>query len=436
VNGFAPFGGGCPCSPNPVDLLASRSIVPLNHSQLMLSSRLVFPALLLTALIGSVHLILPAAIVLLPVYRCTSLESARTAYRAAVRFVARAWFSLAAALLERESEVIVTGDVPASEDQCVLLICNHHCRVDWMFLWVLVARYGTAGSLKIALKDSMRAAPFFGWAMQAFLFVFLSRRDRERDLALIRSTLRYIVHTLHEPITFLLFPEGTDLSPSNLDKARAWATARGVPPFEHLLQPRSGGFIEAVRVTGDGLDALYDVTILYAPRAQPPSSRHEPPVNAAGGDSLPSDAPWRPSEVEMMGGRFPGTVRMHMRRFDRSELPVSDEALAAWLQDRWAEKEALLASTTSLRPPNPAADPPTAEYSRWTRFWILASGLVLVGFTIVPVLWLPTLVGCALLWAATRFAGGLGAIEMAAAPEAKPRAEPQVHRSSLSVPLV
>lgn len=409
----------------------------------MLSSRLVFPALILTALIGSVHLILPAAVLVLPFLRCTSLELARTTYRAAVRFVARAWFTLAAALLERESEVIVTGDVPVGEDQCVLMMCNHHCRVDWMYLWVLVARYGTAASLKVALKDSMRAAPFFGWAMQAFLFVFLSRHDRQRDLAELRRMLRYIVHTLHEPVTFLLFPEGTDLSPSNLDKARAWAAARGLPPFEHLLQPRSAGFIETVRGMGDGLDALYDVTILYTPRSPRASALH--PVGAQDADrgSSPGGAPWRPapwrpSEFEMLGGRFPGTVRMHMRRFDRAELPVSDEALASWLHDRWVEKEALLAQAASLPPgpPNPAAGPPTAEYTKWICLWAVASGLVLVGLTVVPILWLPTLVGCGLLWAATKFAGGLGAIEMAAAPDVKPRTEPPAHSSDLNAPLM
>jgi lysocardiolipin and lysophospholipid acyltransferase len=383
-----------------------------------------------------VHLILPAAIVLLPLHRCTLLESVRKAYRAVVRFVARAWFTLAAALLERESEVIVTGDVPAGEDQCALMMCNHHCRVDWMYLWVLVARYGTAANLKVALKDSLRAAPFFGWAMQAFLFVFLSRHSRQHDLAEIRRMLRYIVHTLHEPVTFLLFPEGTDLSPSNLDKARAWAAAQSLPPFEHLLQPRSAGFVETVHAMGDCLDALYDVTIMYTPRPPPASSSHLHPVDAHAADrnSSSGDAPWRPSEMEMLGGRFPGTVRMHMRRFSRAELPVSDEALAKWLRDRWKEKEAFLAQPLPPGPPIPAAGPPTAEYSRCTRSWAVASLLVLVGLTVIPILWLPTVVGCALLWAATKFAGGLAAIEMAAVPDAKPHAKPPAQ--PLNVPLM
>ena len=61
------------------------------------------------------------------------------------------------------------------------MICNHHCRLDWLYLWPVVMRHGRCASLHVTLKDSLRSAPFFGWAMQAFLFIFLRRTDREAD---------------------------------------------------------------------------------------------------------------------------------------------------------------------------------------------------------------------------------------------------------------
>ena len=202
-----------------------------------LRSRCFFPVLVVAALLGTVHTILPCALLLLPL----PLAPLRRAYRAAVCFVAWAWFTLAASLLEAESAVRVTGDAPPASDRTVLLVCNHNSRVDWMYVWVLAARFGVAERLKIALKDSLRRAPIFGWAMQAFLFVFLSRRDRDADLGTLRSVLSYCAHGLREPTAFLLFPEGTDLSASNLEKSREWAAKRGVAPFDHLLLPREAG---------------------------------------------------------------------------------------------------------------------------------------------------------------------------------------------------
>jgi len=395
-----------------------------------LRSRLFFPILIQTALIGSVCLILPAALVLL------SLRCVR-AYRCAVRFVCLAWFTLAASLLERESDAIVaTGDVPAATDRTSLILCNHRSRIDWMYIWVLVARFGTSASLKIALKDSLRSVPFFGWAMQAFLFIFLSRRDREHDLTALREGLRYAVHTLREPTTFLLFPEGTDLSPSSLEKSKAWAAARGLAPYHHLLQPHAAGFVEAVGAMGDALDAVYDVTVLYTPRpaeglaAGPGIGDDMRPAGGGGGSSAD---PWRPSEVEMLSGRFPKAVHLHVRRIDASELPKSPEKLTEWLNARWAAKEALLAANSeSLGAPNPAAAAPTERYARFTLFWGVACALLLLGLFAVPVLWLPLSLGCVALALATRFGGGLGAIEMAMQPAQV------LHRpaSGLVVPLV
>ena len=64
--------------------------------------------LLATAYIGAVHLILPAAVLLLPVPN----PAARTAYRCIVDGVALSWFTLAAALLETLGgvEIVATGD--------------------------------------------------------------------------------------------------------------------------------------------------------------------------------------------------------------------------------------------------------------------------------------------------------------------------------------
>ena len=83
-----------------------------------------------------------------------------------------------AALVEHIAGVrlSVFGDGPGDAAECSIVICNHHCRLDWMFLWCLFARQRKLRSLKIALKAELKRAPFFGWAMQATHAHSTSRR--------------------------------------------------------------------------------------------------------------------------------------------------------------------------------------------------------------------------------------------------------------------
>lgn len=193
--------------------------------------------LTLAALIASTTLLLPALVILpLP------FASARNVYRAWARCVAAAWFTFAAMLLEwlGGTRVIVYGDSPPADERTSIVIANHHCRIDWMFLWCVAARQRYAGRLRIALKEGLKRAPFFGWAMQSFLFIFLARNDRAGDLARIEENLRHAA-ARDDPLALLIFPEGTDLSESNVAKSHGFAEAHALPRCEHVLFPRVAG---------------------------------------------------------------------------------------------------------------------------------------------------------------------------------------------------
>eukprot|EP00316_Scyphosphaera_apsteinii_P016347 CAMPEP_0119302046 /NCGR_PEP_ID=MMETSP1333-20130426/3720_1 /TAXON_ID=418940 /ORGANISM="Scyphosphaera apsteinii, Strain RCC1455" /LENGTH=375 /DNA_ID=CAMNT_0007304283 /DNA_START=57 /DNA_END=1184 /DNA_ORIENTATION=+ len=356
-----------------------------------------------TALIGSVHLILPAAIVLLPIPN----KRAHRLYRFIIRGVACAWFTFAAALLESVVTVSVCGDnLVAYEDACVI-ISNHHCRIDWMFHWVLLARSRAAGSLKIALKEPLKAVPFFGWAMQAFLFVFLSRSKRASDLATIRSVLGYTLR-ISEPVRLVLFPEGTDLSPTNLHKSHQFSDANNLPRFQHVLQPRSAGFIECLTALGPKLDAVYDCTLSYLP-------------NEA--DELAKE---RPSELSLVRGHFPRRVVLQLRRIPAAELSGlnSDDEVRDWLQARWVAKEKaleeqLVAARASHALPctrqmmeRPRRGLVLFDYTLASAGWTAAVCLLLWGLCNSIVLVAYTIGGCMLLAAVTRWAGGLDSIEI------------------------
>ncbi|CAM9676502.1 unnamed protein product [Choristocarpus tenellus] len=164
-------------------------------------------------------------------------KGARHIYRRWTGFVAYLWFALASYLLENLCgiKVKLSGDVVPCGESAVL-VCNHRCRIDWMFMWCMCLRHGQLSGLKIVLKDDLKSVPGFGWAMQMFLFIFLAR-DRRRDVVHIRRVARYLNH--HKvPTALLIFPEGTDLSANNLKKSQAFAAVKGLPQYKYLLHPK------------------------------------------------------------------------------------------------------------------------------------------------------------------------------------------------------
>lgn len=137
-----------------------------------------------------------------------------------------------------------------------------------MFLWGLAAAMGRLDGLKIVLKDSLRKIPGFGWATQCFGFAFMSRRDRTADLATLRTVAKCCGG--RGSLAMLIFPEGTDLSESNIEKDRAFADKQGIKHYSQVLHPRTAGFVAAwealnavATAGGAPPPALLDVTVAY-----------------------------------------------------------------------------------------------------------------------------------------------------------------------------
>ena len=55
-------------------------------------------------------------------------------------------------------KIVVTGDkLPKSES--AVIIMNHRCRLDWMFYWSVMARYGELKHEKIIMKSELKNIP-------------------------------------------------------------------------------------------------------------------------------------------------------------------------------------------------------------------------------------------------------------------------------------
>lgn len=203
-----------------------------------------------------------------------------------------------------------------NKNENALVICNHFSRLDWLYLWSFFRRTNHLKNLVIVLKNDLGQLPVFGWAMKIWKFILL-KRDWKTDQVEISSKLLKFGNK-----TLLIFPEGTDLSASNVEKSNKYAVENHLPEYKHVLHPKTRGFSHVLEWKSD-FDAIYDLTIKY--------------------EGLEKNK--RPNEMTVIRGQHPKKVHVWMERFELNETILSrkDE----WLQERWKVKEEFLASEES-----------------------------------------------------------------------------------------
>ncbi|KDO33603.1 hypothetical protein SPRG_19232 [Saprolegnia parasitica CBS 223.65] len=282
------------------------------------------------------------------------------------------WLGNAAILMEKWQGIHVQvfladgSDAPkAQKDVAAMLsgeraiwLSNHRTRLDWMLLWSFGLRIHALHQLKIILKASLKDIPVFGWAMQMFQFIFLTRHW-QNDQAYLNDVLEHLTTTAPNA-SYLLFPEGTDLSESNLARSNAFAATKGKPPRQFTLYPRTTGWNHIVPRVRHEIDAVYDLSMCFVDRV----------------------AGQRANEPELLAGAMPKAMHIYVRRFPIADLPSDTDGLNAWMEARYAEKEALLAEWyTHARPPSDACVILDHELSSTTHliqaFWVLLCAILL-----------------------------------------------------------
>lgn len=244
------------------------------------------------------------------------LPFSRRLVRSINRWCARSIWGLWVIMAERQNRIDVrfTGDaVPPREN--ALVLPNHQSMSDVLLLLCFAWRARRLGHLKFFVKDVVKYVPGPGWGM-VFLDCIFVKRDWAQDRGNIeRLFAKYKNESI--PLLLVSFLEGTRRTPKKLAEAQAYAKERGLPVLEHVLLPRTKGFVFSVLGLRQHLDVVYDLTLGY---------ETEPP----------------PTLLDC----FAGTVRkvdIHVRRWPIAELPEGDDALAAWATARYEEKDALLA---------------------------------------------------------------------------------------------
>ena len=203
----------------------------------------------------------------------------------------------------------------------------------------------------------MRRLPGLGWIMTMSRFLFLKRSWSE-DCKTLDKMLDYFSQIREEsPKQLVLFPEGTNLSPSAKKKSDAFAAKNNRQVYSRVLHPRTTGFVHLTKgmMERNILDAVYDVTIAY------PDTKPE-------------------SEWTVLQGNFPSQVNIHLVRHSLPSLPSTYIGLEKWLEERWRDKETALEHFYT----NPAFHFPTLSPSQFLpRPLILLQPLSLVFFSLM-----------------------------------------------------
>ena len=241
-----------------------------------------------------------------------------------ISFVSGIFFDFAAVLLTllgtkvyvySDSEEILT-------DTGVVILSNHRTRVDWMYAgWLYGYIIGVNPDQRVILKDALRSVPIYGWCMQIMMYIFLTRKkENNTDIPHISNMITYLNKSSTSKPSLLLFPEGTDLSKSNIEKNNEYARKNNLQETHQILYPKPGGLLTCLNSLSDQNTVIHDVTIAYKDYHQGK----------------------RTSEVSILNGEFPREIHLNVKRYSKSDLPTSEKDIKKWLTDKFLEKEEIL----------------------------------------------------------------------------------------------
>lgn len=239
----------------------------------------------------------------------------RQGFRKFNRWAADTWWGwcVEAGELLYDVRLVVSGDdVPVREN--AIVFANHQQMTDITFLMAYARTKDRLGDLKWFVKKAVKYVPGVGWGLSFLDCPFLERNWAE-DRSSIERTFASLVRD-RVPMWLITFPEGTRLTAEKLESSRAWAEKQGLPLPNHTLVPRTKGFVATVQALRTHATAVYDLTLGYEEGV--------------------------PSLWQYIQG-FARKAHLHVRRYPIDSLPSDDDGIARWLQERFREKEALLA---------------------------------------------------------------------------------------------
>lgn len=204
-----------------------------------------------------------------------------------------------------------------------LVVSNHR---SWTDIFVLQHVFnGKIPFLKFFLKKELLWVPLLGVAWWALDFPFMKRYSKaylakhpEKKGKDMETTQKYCERFKHYPVSVINFLEGTRFRESKRDAQQS--------PYRHLLKPKAGGVGHALSILGDSFSEVLDVTLIYP---------ENDPKNLI---------------LQLFKGHIPRIVVRLQRRAvpegvtgrNYQEDPAYQNQIQQWVNQMWAEKEALI----------------------------------------------------------------------------------------------
>ncbi|KAI7886082.1 acyltransferase-domain-containing protein [Lichtheimia hyalospora FSU 10163] len=243
------------------------------------------------------------------------------------RLVGIMWTAMQYIFERRQKARITYSGDRLPDKESAIVISNHRSWTDFYLLHSVAIRRGMLSNCKYFVKDSLKWLPFFGWGMWLADFLFV-RRNWLRDQRRIQNTFSNIKR-LQTPVWITSFVEGTRFSPVKLRECQAFEKERGFTIMCNVLLPRTKGFVTCINAFRfSHVKYVYDFTICYS---------HQLQDNTTEFNVAPDMVR---VHVRELGDEY--EFHVNVRRYPIEELPNEDEQLAAWLRQRYVEKDQLL----------------------------------------------------------------------------------------------
>lgn len=257
-----------------------------------------------------------ATLLLANIFQVMTLIVRPLSFAVFVRFneaIAGTWCRFVHFLVGLEFNFVFSGD-PLPEREHVFLIANHQTQADIPVIFYSAVKARASGGVRWFAKDIIKYTPLVGWGM-LFLGNIFVKRQWHKDQNLVAKALGRL-GSQKSPFWVINFLEGTRFTQEKLAETQHYARKRSHPIPQHVLMPRTKGFVVSVHALRDKLDAVYDVTIGYPRKV--------------------------PTILEFFRGE-PGVIHWHLRRFAMGDMPADESGLARWAVERFWEKDLLLA---------------------------------------------------------------------------------------------
>ena len=130
----------------------------------------------------------------------------------------------------------------------------------------------------------------------------------------------------------LLYPEGTNMSPTTIEKAQTYAKKVGGPHLKYTLLPKATGMRFCLQNLQDSVDYVYDCTIAYEPMGNTGFAAQLYTLKTL---FVVIHVAVFSNVGSLLEGMPPKAVHMHWRRFAVRDIPIEDEAeFTAWYVNR------------------------------------------------------------------------------------------------------